>query len=317
MFSISGAAYSFYSIRCKEPPQSTVKEEGLCDIGNGKLLNIGFKLKRKFLGLIEVCYDTVRHSTLSTRYILSRYAENHEVGFQRNDSFSKSSFRSDNTKAFDDFYSCKNQIRTLGHTLGSLAQAGKYINCDHRSSIYLGKCHLAPHDDFLFVYQANAASYYINTAPQWKAINDGNWHILENRIRRYASTHKSDLTVVTGTLSVTTLPDLNGTDRYLYLSKDLRNKLTLPVPALFWKLVHDRARNAGIVFVGVNNPYHYDILARGYVICTDICSRAISWFDGWNRFDVRHGYVYCCAVDEFRVKSGIKPFPFRAKYVLH
>jgi hypothetical protein len=314
MFSISGTAHDFISIRCKKPPQATIKQEGRCDIGNGTKYNIGFNLKRKFLGLIEVCYDTSKHSTLNTRYILSKSVGNHDVSVHTSTRFSSSNFGSGNTRSPEGF--CKNQIGALEHILGSITQANKYIDCGYRSNMYLDKCHLAPYDDFVFRYQKKAVSYYINTAPQWKAINVGNWDILERRIRRYASKQKADLTIVTGTINVTTLPDIFGTERYLYLPEDAGSSPTVPVPALFWKLVQDKARNAGIVFVVVNNPYHHDLLTRGYVICTNICSSTLSWFDGWNRLDVSSGYVYCCAVDEFGTKSGIKPFPFRAKYVL-
>lgn len=315
-FSISGAAYNFNSVRCKLPPQSIIKEEGGCGIGNGTKYHIGFKLRRKFLGLIEVCYDTAKHSTLNAVYILSKDVGYQDVNSQTNSYISGSDFRSDNTRTPDDFYSCKNQFKTLGHILGSSIQAKKYINCNHKSKMYFDKCHLAPSDDFLFGYQKIATSYYINTAPQWKAISTGNWNILDNRIRRYASTHKVDLTIVTGTMNVTTLQDASGTERNLYLSKDLRNKSTVPVPAVFWKLVLDRPRSAGIVFLCINNPYHHDIYIRGYVICTNICNSTTSWFDGWNRLDVRLGYVYCCTVDEFRAKSRIKPFPFSARHIL-
>jgi hypothetical protein len=309
VFSISGTAHDFISIRCKRPPQPTIKQEGRCDIGNGTKYNIGLNLKRKFLGLIEVCYDISKHSTLNIRYILSKSIGNPDVDVQ-----TSSKFGSGNTRSPEDV--CKNQITALEHILGSITQANKYINCGYRSNMYLDKCHLAPYDDFLFGYQKKAVSYYINTAPQWKAINVGNWDILERRIRRYASRQKVDLTIVTGTINVTTLPNMFGTERYLYLPEDAGSSPTMPVPALFWKLVQDKARNAGIVFVVVNNPYLHDLLARGYVICTNICSITSSWFDGWNRLDVSSGYVYCCAVDEFGTKSGIKPFPFRAKYVL-
>jgi hypothetical protein len=201
--------------------------------------------------------------------------------------------------------------------LGSSSQAKKYINCNHISNMYFDKCHLAPTEDLLFEYQKKAATYYIIRAPQWRAISTGNWDILQQRIRRYTSIHKVDLTVVTGTMNVTTLQDASSAEKGLYLSKDMRNKPTVPVAAMFWKLVLDRPRNAGIMFVCVNNPYHYDIHTRGYVICTSICnSTTTSWLDGWNRLDIRQGYVYCYTLDEFRQKSHIKPFPFRARYIL-
>lgn len=294
-------------------PQSTIKQEGRCDIGNGTKYNIGFNLKRKFLGLIEICYDSTRHVTLNTRHILSKSIDTH---LHTSNRLSNSNFDNVDTKSPEDSYFCKNQFRALEHLLGSVTQASKYINCDYRSDMYLDKCHLAPRDDFLFEYQKKATHYYINRASQWKVIRIGNWENLERRIRRYASKHKTDLTIVTGTINVTTLSDIFGTEKYLYLPEGSGSNAVLPVPALFWKLVQDRARNAGIVFVVVNNPYRHDLLASGYVACTDICSSTSSWFDGWDRLDVSSGYVYCCTVDEFGTKSGIKPFPFRAKYIL-
>jgi DNA/RNA endonuclease G (NUC1) len=316
MFSISGTAHDFNSIRCKKPPQPTIKQERRCDIGNGTKYNIGFNLKRKFLGLIEVCYDTVKHSTLNTRYILSKSIGNPDVNDYTNIRFTSSNFNRGHTGSLEDMYSCKNQIRAVEYILGSITQANKYINCDYRSNMYLDRCHLAPYDDFLFGYQKKAVSFFINTAPQWKAIHIGNWDILERRIRRYANKQKADLTIVTGTINITTLPDIFGTERYVYLPEDTRSSPIVPVPALFWKLVYDKARSAGIVFVVVNNPYDHDLLTHGYVLCTNICSSTSSWFDGWNRLDVSSGYVYCCTVNEFATKSGITPFPFRAKYVL-
>jgi hypothetical protein len=311
MLSISGTAHDFRTIRCKTEPKSTIKQEGRCDIGNGTKYNIGFNLKRKFLGLIEVCYDTTRHITLNTRHILSKSIGTHDDNFYRNIGLDSA-----DTRSPEDLRSCKNHMRALELLLGSMAQASKYINCGYKSDMYLDRYHLAPREDFPLRYQKIAASYYINTAPQWRAIHTGNWDILERRIRRYVSRQKVDLTIVTGTMNVTTLPDRFGTDRYLYLPEDHRSNSSLPVPALFWKLVQDKTRNAGIVFVMINNPYDHDLQAHGYVLCTDICSGTSSWFDGWNRLDVRSGYVYCCTVDEFATKSGIKPFPFKAKYVL-
>jgi hypothetical protein len=316
LFSISGTAHDFSSIRCKKQPQSTIKREGKCDIGNGTKYNIGFDLKRKFLGLIEFCYDTERHITLNTRYILSKSVGAHEDNLHTSIRVSNSNFDSGDKRPPEGPYSCKNQIRALEHLLGSVTQANKYINCGYESDMFLVKCSLAPRDDFLFGYQKEATSYHINTAPQWKVIRIGNWDILERRIRRYARKHKSDLTIVTGTINITTLPDIFGVERHIYLPEGPGSSAFLPVPALFWKLVQDRARNAGIVFVVVNNPYHHDLLTHRYVVCTDICSSTSSWFHGWNRLDVSSGYVYCCTLGEFGTKFGIKPFPFKAKYVL-
>jgi len=170
-------------------------------------------------------------------YILSKSVVYHDVNVNMNNYIARSGFDTENTRTPDEFYSCKNQVKTLEHILGSSTQAKKYINCNHNSKMYFDKCHLAPKEDFLFEYQKNAANFYINTAPQWKEISTGNWDVLQQRIRRYANIHKVDLTVITGTMNVTTLQDASGTERDLYLSKDMRNKPIVPVPAMFWKLV--------------------------------------------------------------------------------
>jgi hypothetical protein len=119
-----------------------------------------------------------------------------------------------------------------------------------------------------------------------------------------------DLTIVTGTLNVTSLPDLFGVHQKLYLNKD-ENSTLIPVPGLLWKLIHDRTRNAGIMFLVVNNPFLHDLQTSGYIICDCVCEITWYWFDGWNRSDMKKGFVYCCTIDDFRSKTGTKPFSFR------
>jgi hypothetical protein len=119
------------------------------------------------------------------------------------------------------------------------------------------------------------------------------------------------LDCVAGTLNVMTLPNLSGVQKRLFLTKGGNKNITVPVPALFWKLVHDRSSNSGIVFILVNNPYYKNLVNSDSVVCNCVCGKTMSWFDGCNKFDKRRGYVYCCTVDDFRFKTGTNPYPER------
>jgi hypothetical protein len=191
----------------------------------------------------------VRHSSLKTRHILSKILKNHEVEFQGNGSFSKSSSGIDNTKAFGDVYSSENQIRVLSHSLWLLTQAREYISCGHASSMYLGKSHLAPNNDALFVYQTKAAFNYNHAAPQWKALivetgifwrsEWGHTWALTSRMQQISLIS----TARNGTYICPKAWETTSCCRFLLRSGK-------------WFM---RDRNAGIVFVSIKNPHCYDI----------------------------------------------------------
>ena len=108
----------------------------------------------------------------------------------------------------------------------------------------------------------------------------------------------------TGTYGVATLRNVNGTETDLYLYVDSNNNKAIPVPKFFWKAVYDPNSQAGVVFVGINNPYVSDPQGD-YLICTDVCSK-ISWVH-WDQKNIEKGYSYCCEVDDFR--STVKYLP--------
>jgi len=68
--------------------------------------------------------------------------------------------------------------------------------------------------------------------------------------------------------------------------------------------VYDPKSQAGVVFVGINNPYVSDPQGD-YLICTDVCSK-ISWVH-WDQKNIEKGYSYCCEADDFR--STVKYLP--------
>jgi hypothetical protein len=68
--------------------------------------------------------------------------------------------------------------------------------------------------------------------------------------------------------------------------------------------VYNPKTQAGIVFVGINNPYISNPQGD-YLICNDVCSK-ISWLQ-WDQKNIEKGYSYCCDVDDFRSTVNTLP----------
>ena len=170
-----------------------------------------------------------------------------------------------------------------------------YINKPYNCN--LDKGHLVARADFVYRSQQRATFYYVNVAPQWQKFNEVNWKSLESSVRAYAKRSELDLVVYTGTYGVATLPNCNETETELYLYVDSNNNKAIPVPKFYWKAVYDPKSQAGVVFVGINNPYGTNPQGD-YLICTDVCSK-ISWVK-WDQENITKRYSYCCEVDDFR-----------------
>jgi hypothetical protein len=111
-------------------------------------------------------------------------------------------------------------------------------------------------------------------------------------------------TLIRRTYGVATLPNVNGIETELYLYVDSNNNKAISVPKFYWKAVYDPKSQAGVVFVGINNPY-VDNPQGHYLICTDVCSK-LSWVK-WDQKNIKKSYSYCCEVDNFR--STVKYLP--------
>lgn len=46
-----------------------------------------------------------------------------------------------------------------------------------KGQAYFAKGHLAPDADFVLEAEQDATYYYVNAAPQWQAVNNGNWKV--------------------------------------------------------------------------------------------------------------------------------------------
>ena len=155
--------------------------------------------------------------------------------------------------------------------------------------------HLAPNSDFMFKDWQEATFFYANTAPQWPAINRGNWKEVEDAVRSLALREEVELEVITGT------KDVLAMDRkqvWLAKEEETRKKL-VPVPKVLWKIVTEPKTSKSIVVITLNNP-SYKRVTKVQMFCPDICEET-----GWAeeigaRKAMTEGFTFCCSLQEFR-----------------
>jgi len=302
-FFVNSVSYNFSNFACKSYPSHTARySNSTCYNGTKRHIEIGFEVEADFYKLIDVCFDDVLYTTLYVNATIVSGIAGHQSGIPR-PSFVQDSFFPG--MSVDNLYTQNTQRQTISGLLGSTQLGDQYIVPS--TDYYLARGHYAADADFVYGSQQRATFHFVNVSPQWQTFNGGNWEALESSVRAFADKKKLDLVVYTGTYGVATLPNVNGTETELYLYVNSNNKKAIPVPKFYWKAVYDPKSQAGVVFVGINNPYVSNPQGD-YLICTDVCSN-VSWIQ-WDQKNIKKGYSYCCEVDDFRSKVKTLPdFP--------
>jgi len=299
-FSVNSVSYNFSNFACKSYPSHTARYSGsTCYDGTKRHIEIGFEVESDFYKLIDICFDDVLYTTLYANATIVSGIAGYKIGFPR------PSFVQDNLfpgMSVDTLYTQNTQRQTISGLLGSTQLGNQFIVPS--TVYYLARGHLAANTDFVYGSQQRATFHFVNVAPQWQTFNAGNWEALESSVREYADNNTLDLVVYTGTYGVATLPNVNGIETELYLHVDSNNNKAIPVPKFYWKAVYDPKSQAGVVFVGINNPYVSNPQGD-YLICTDVCSN-ISWVI-WNPQNITKGYSYCCEFNDFRSTVNYLP----------
>jgi hypothetical protein len=299
-FSVNSVSYDFSNFACKSYPFHTARYSGSTFYdGTKRHIEIGFEVESDFYKLIDICFDDGLYTTLYAKATIVSGIAGYQSGFPR-PSFIQDSFFPG--MSVDNLYTQNTQRQTISGLLGSTLLGDQFIVPS--TDYYLARGHLVAKADFVYGSQQRATFHFVNVLPQWQTFNAGNWEALESSVQAYAGRGKLDLVVYTGSYGVATLPNVNGIETELHLYVDSNNNKAIPVPKLFWKAVYDPKSQAGIVFVGINNPYVSNPQGD-YLICTDVCSK-ISWVN-WDQKNVKRGYSYCCEVDEFRSKVNYLP----------
>ncbi|XP_050545025.1 uncharacterized protein LOC126907637 [Daktulosphaira vitifoliae] len=288
-------------MECTKLPESNLKKIGTCE-GEKTLLKVGFDVGNSgFLPVMDLCFDENNNIPVYTVHKITSNIKGSQKGFERS-SFNESFLFKD--VATTQAYKNNNQRTMFLKTLSNHV-AQKYIQGNH----FLAKGHCVPKADFVFGAQQDATFYYANTAPQWQAFNSGNWQKLEAGIRRLAAQKKINLTVYTGVHGV-----LKISDKELYLTETSSGRKTIPVPQIFWKVVHDEKADRAVAFVGINDPFadRKDNVATN-LQKENICDQ-INWVSFNN--DPEKGLMYCYNVKDIQYK--IKSMPkIKNAYILN
>ncbi|XP_075159494.1 uncharacterized protein LOC142232730 [Haematobia irritans] len=289
-FSVEGQRYNFSQFICSSWPTYTARRTGRSCNGGTDLLEIGFDVDGGFLQTMDVCHDEDQEVTRYVHHVLTPSSGSYQRSVTR-PSFKPGDFYAG--KNVDNLYTQVQQNNTISQILGM--DASPYFE---GSNIYLARGHMAAKVDFIFASPQRATFFFVNAAPQWQAFNAGNWERVEDGVRKFVVDRNMTVDCYTGIWGVTTLPDVNGIPRELYLAFDENNNGLIPVPKIYFRVVIDRATKKGIVLVGVNNPHiSLEEILEDYVLCEDIGQR-IDWIN-WVKEDLVKGYSYACSVPDF------------------
>nr|ARW74136.1 double stranded RNA degrading enzyme 3 [Locusta migratoria] len=297
-FSVGDQQFALQDLSCSHLPTSTQQDSGqTCGAASGSfpLLQIGFELSAGFVKTIDVCFDDERLATLYSQSTIVAGIGGSQKGFPRR-GWKQGDFFGDID--VNKAYTQKQQKATISEILGSSELGDQYVSS---GKYYMARGHLSADADWVFGSLQIATFWFLNVAPQWQTFNGGNWEMVESDVRDYASKKGVDLTVYTGTYGVTTLPNVDGVETELYLVPGTKQ---IPVPKLYWRVVLDTANDAGVVLIGVNNPYVADP-GEDYYLCPDVCSK-LNWLT-WHSDDQTKGYSYCCEVSEFQKVVTVLP----------
>ncbi|XP_044258702.1 uncharacterized protein LOC123007458 [Tribolium madens] len=285
---------NFRDLQCNKIIKGTVfKTTKKCGDNKGRIYKIGYQISsRNFLTLIEVCYDPSSGSTLYTEHLL----HGQDIKYASKSNYRPAFSPEASGVAVSVAYRQTFQKATFNKLMKSALKAQEYIN----DNSFLSRGHLSPDADFLYAATQYTSYYYINAAPQWQAINAGNWKKIELLIRKLADNLQETLTIITGTYGVLTLPDINENEVDIYLVSGSK----LPVPKFLWKIIYSKQLRQAVVLVNLNNPFVKEIVTEHF-LCPNICSK-VGWGAGsWSNY--QRGFVYCCDYKQFVDKVETAP----------
>lgn len=302
-FEIEKELVNVTRLNCTQYVTHFASETGGTCGGNYTEIEIKFDVPQ-FPSHLMSCFDHNSKNVLYTYYNLTAHISG-QTSLSRESDFQEGTFFN-LTLAVNILYMKQTQARTINRLLGLSNTNPKYVN-QSSGNFYLARGHLTANRDFVYDPQQRSTFYYINAAPQWQCFNNGNWKILEENLRDFASKQKLDLIVYTGTYGISTLPhEETGEETELYLYVVNGTGAGIAVPKFFWKFVYEPKEKKGAVFVGTNNPYK----SEREEICRDV-SDSIKWLS-WKKDNQIAGYSYACDVDDFR-----KVVPYLPEYEIN
>ncbi|EAT42072.1 AAEL006348-PA [Aedes aegypti] len=297
----NGETYNISQLTCRAPVfHVAVRTGGRC-FNEASLVKIGFDMGSRFAKIYEACFDENSMQTYYVKHSLSPANAKHQ-STKRPPSFIQGDFYP--SLRMTKLYNIESQRKTFEKILGSSARADALLNS--KQDMFLARGHLAAKADFVFGAHQRATFWFINVAPQWQKFNAFNWQRIETGVKDFVARNDLNVTVYTGTYGILELADANGDMQPIYLDIDPDNGGRIPVPKVYYKVLHDEQNDAGIVLIGVNNPHAtMDEIKDNYMFCEDVADK-ISWLK-WKRDFIPGGYSYACDVNEFNAVTNHLP----------
>lgn len=293
IFRLNGIFYNLNEFTCFNWPTSVAQRRittSRC-FNQGTIVDVGFQVENRFLKVFSACHDPRVEQNYYTEYQLTPSSDGQQSnvvrpGWRQGDFYPG--------KNVDNLHTRVTQRETIAVILNSASAAARYIE-EPNSNIFLARGHMAAMTDFISANEQRSTFFFINTAPQFQTFNSMNWVAVEMSSRRLAADRNIFLDVYTGTFGITQFRDDSGSNREIFLDFPSRQ---IPVPMLYYKILVNRANQAGVVLLGVNNP-HLTLaeILRDYVICNDVSDRIN--YVSWQRHDLVRGYSYACEVNNF------------------
>lgn len=294
IFIIGGVEYNWTKISCSKVASATTRLVTTEKCSNGIAAEIGFLLgATRFIRQIFLCFDRKSETTLYTQYEIPPSIGAHAVNVPRPQFEQDKDFFTvpDLNKVFTEVA----ERLMINSVLGLNLTDTTYV-VDEKSEIYLSRSLIAGNTEFFYPAQQTASFKYVNAAPQWQMVNNGNWEQTRNATINYASQHNVNLIIWTGTYEVATLPHKYSqvqTQLFLYLHDTTKK---IPVPAVFWKVVYCPANNQGVVLI-VENNHPNEKSPIKHIPCDDV-NTSITWLH-WTKTNTK-GYAYACNISDFR-----------------
>lgn len=174
-------------------------------------------------------------------------------------------------------------------------------------AIIFNRGQLSPRSSFVYTSAGSASFVYLNTGPQWRPINDGNWARIEDHVIEMANELRKDLVVYTGVYDRLRLKDTGdgNKEKMMFLYAGPNNDKSIPIPLYFWKIIFEPESKRGVVYVTVNDPF----VDRGEDY--HVCEKPMFSKDGaqmprqWKPKNIAKGYSYMCEVPDFIRSNAI------------
>lgn len=196
------------------------------------------------------------------------------------------------------------KTKQLQHFNTILGSNQPYIN----STSFLSRGHMTPDADFIFTTGQFATYFYVNVAPQFQAINGGNWLKVENMARNLSTEYNEKLLIYTGSYRQLHLADSYGQIVPIWMESDEK----IEVPEYLWKVIMNEKENSAIVMITLNNPFAKRSDVQEF--CPNVCERA--GLSNLNFNKMLKGYTFCCELNDFKAAVKILPNNVQAQNLL-